>query len=121
MFKPFYKLNAKINIFYLFIVEILRCIILSPKKSLRPTICMFPCPVCAIDKDKDLFEEATRSTFYCPACGRRYICNLPLGKIQIGDEIRYICPIDHTDLDESPFRAKEIELLIKYLKEEESQ
>ncbi|MFW9853348.1 MAG: hypothetical protein ACFFDS_10405 [Candidatus Thorarchaeota archaeon] len=87
------------------------------KESFRPTICIFPCPICAIDSDIDLFEEASRSTFYCRTCGRVYICKLPLGSIHVGDEIRYICPIDHTELEESPFRSKEIELLIEKAKE----
>ena len=90
---------------------------MSRKESLRPTICMFPCPVCAIDSDIDTFEESTRSTFYCRVCGRVYICILPLGSIQVGENICYICPIDHTELEESPFRAKEIELLIEKAKE----
>lgn len=90
---------------------------MSKKISYRPTICMFPCPVCAIDADLDIFEESTRSTFYCRTCGRVYICKLPLGTIQVGDEVRYICPIDHSELEESPFRAKEIELLIEKAKE----
>ena len=87
------------------------------KESFRPTICIFPCPVCAIDSDIDLFEEASRSTFYCRTCSRVYICKLPLGSINVKDEIRYICPIDHTELEESPFRSKEIELLIEKAKE----
>ncbi len=90
---------------------------MSKKESLRPTICMFPCPVCAIDSDVELFEKSTRSTFYCRVCARVYICKLPLGSIQVGENIRYICPIDHTELEESPFRAKEIELLIEKAKE----
>ncbi|UJG43416.1 MAG: hypothetical protein K9W46_13730 [Candidatus Heimdallarchaeum endolithica] len=88
-----------------------------PKESYRPTICMFPCPFCLIDSDIDLFEEYTRSTFYCRTCGRVYICKVPLGKIQVNDEERYLCPIDHSELEESPFRAKEIEYLIKKAKE----
>ena len=87
------------------------------KDSLRPTICIFPCNTCVIDIDLDLFERATRSTFYCRTCNRMFICNLPLGKLEVGDEIRYLCPIDHTPLDENPFRAKEIELLIEKAKE----
>ena len=90
---------------------------MSRKESFRPTICMFPCPVCAVDSDIDVFEESTRSTFYCRSCGRVYICKLPLGSIQVEDNIRYICPIDHTELEESPFRAREIELLIEKAKE----
>ncbi|MHA1827815.1 MAG: hypothetical protein ACTSX6_04120 [Candidatus Heimdallarchaeaceae archaeon] len=90
---------------------------MAKKVSLRPTICMFPCPICAIDIDLDIFEEATRSTFYCRTCGRVYICKLPLGSIEVGEEKKYICPIDHSELDESPFRAKEIELLIEKAKE----
>jgi len=90
---------------------------LQKKESLRPTICMFPCTVCAIDSDLELFEKSTRSTFYCSTCNRIYICTLPLGKIEVGGEVRYICPIDHTPLDENPFRAKEIELLIEKAKE----
>ena len=43
---------------------------MARKISYRPTICMFPCPVCAIDADLDVFEESTRSTFYCRTCGR---------------------------------------------------
>ncbi len=90
---------------------------MSKKISYRPTICMFPCPVCAIDADNDIFEEATRSTFYCRTCGRVYICKLPLGSIRVEEIVRYICPIDHTELEENPFRAKEIELLIEKAKE----
>ncbi|MHA1220001.1 MAG: hypothetical protein ACTSO5_15180 [Candidatus Heimdallarchaeaceae archaeon] len=90
---------------------------MSPKESFRPTICIFPCPVCAIDSDLEIFEEATRSTLYCRTCGRVYICNLPLGIIHVAEEKRYICPIDHTELEESPFRAREIELLIEKAKE----
>lgn len=86
-------------------------------ESLRPTICIFPCTTCIIDIDLDLFEQATRSTFYCRTCNRIFICNLPLGKIDVGGEIKYLCPIDHTQLDENPFRAKEIELLIEKAKE----
>ncbi len=87
------------------------------KESFRPTICIFPCPVCVIDSDIDLFEEVSRSTFYCRICSRVYICKLPLGSINVGEEVRYICPIDHTELEESPFRSKEIELLIEKAKE----
>ena len=93
---------------------------MSKRISYRPTICMFPCPICAIDADIEIFEEATRSTLYCRSCGRVFICKLPLGSIQVGEEIRYICPIDHTELEESPFRAREIELLIEKAKEETS-
>ncbi len=94
---------------------------MSEKKSFRPTICSIPCPVCLIDYDIDLFEENTRSTFYCRTCGRTYICKLPLGKIEVGGETRYLCPIDHTELEESPFRAKEIEYLIQKAKEYQKQ
>ena len=90
---------------------------MSKKASLRPTICMFPCPTCAIDTDVDVFEESTQSTLYCRSCNRVYICKLPLGSIQVAEEIRHICPIDHTELEESPYKAKEIELLIEKAKE----
>ncbi|MHA1304568.1 MAG: hypothetical protein ACTSQE_08310 [Candidatus Heimdallarchaeaceae archaeon] len=90
---------------------------MSKKESFRPTICMFPCSVCLIDIDVDLFEGNTRSTFYCRTCGRIYICKVPLGKIDVGGEERYLCPIDHTELEESPFRSKEIEYLIEKAKE----
>ena len=90
---------------------------MSQKESLRPTICIFPCPVCAIDSDLKVFEESTHSTFYCRTCNRVYICNLPLGSIHVGEVKRFICPIDHTELEESPFRAREIELLIEKAKE----
>ncbi len=90
---------------------------MSQKESFRPTICIFPCPVCAIDSDLKVFEESTRSTFYCRTCNRVYICNLPLGSIHVGEVKRFICPIDHTELEESPFRAREIELLIEKAKE----
>ena len=90
---------------------------MSKNESFRPTICIFPCPTCAIDTDIDIFEESTRSTFYCGSCRRVYICKLPLGSIHVGEHIRYICPIDHTELEESPFRAREIELLIEKAKE----
>lgn len=88
-----------------------------PKKSLRPSTCSFPCPKCIINIDIELFERSTRSSFYCKTCRGYYICTLPLGKIEVSDEIKYLCPVDHTELEENPFRHKEIQSLIEKAKE----